>query len=127
MKSFTLNTLSMPESALDQHPFKKLTTRKASDHLPIIADFRLKSNNTRKSQPVGYHVLPGADTLQLTIREHLQSLQFFDMSGNKLHHISKPVKKGKRSIKTQSWQPGLYFMKWATTENSEVMKIRLIH
>lgn len=119
LKSFTLDTESMPSSKLNKWGLQAHDALNASDHLPLVADFSINETPTslQSSEESNVQVFPNPVGDQLNIQCKKDSdFQLFDSQGKVV--LKGFVKAGSSSIQLTGLQNGLYLLVLSSNQQS---------
>jgi hypothetical protein len=121
---FTLFSPGLTEAELEAYGLEMYDTTMASDHLPVVGDFRLRAGGTSSgptpTPPAALHLdvypNPAADRVTLALRaagpEVLVTL--YDVLGREVQALAVPVPDGgeaRADLRTDHLPPGLYVVR----------------
>lgn len=137
---FALFSLGLTEAELEAYDLGAYDTSHASDHLPVVGDFRLRAGGT-SSAPVpappatlrlDVYPNPAADRVTLAVRaagpEVLVTL--YDVLGREVHALAVPLADGDEArvtLRTDHLPPGLYVVRAGAGHHAVTRKLLVAH
>jgi len=86
INSYVLDTKVLSNEILDNYSLESDDTEIASDHFPLVSDFRLKSMSTGSlfEDPPGIKIYPnpGSETIYLKTEKVITDIKLYDSNGN---------------------------------------------
>lgn len=134
-QNFTINTRSMPQYRLNQLNLDKNTSEKASDHLPVIADFSLEKRVSSQTQPVQDKVVVKFNNKTGKLRIHFpetkpipDKVNLYNLNGQRVDqwvkkqagHSSFPL------FNTRKYPKGIYWIQYRSKRENKVKKILIL-
>ncbi|MBT8228865.1 MAG: T9SS type A sorting domain-containing protein, partial [Bacteroidia bacterium] len=108
LNRFVLNSQGLNQAEQSAFQINDNSSLITSDHMPVVADFRIKSLDSVADTSYEFEVYPNPAQSILYVRnqiEEIESLIFYDLGGRLLKTIRNP---GNRI--QLDFEPGLYFM-----------------
>ena len=121
-RSLTLNSQNIPESMLAKWPITDSSTRLASDHLPLVTDFKLSPFTPMADQPLWLNPSISSDSLQIRSRIEGEKITIQNASGDEKRVLTGNPDKTFYWINTRKWDAGSYFIRWQGKEKVYVKK-----
>jgi len=119
LKSFTLETETLPSLKLNKWGLQASDALTASDHLPLVADFALSNVPTtiNSAENNGIQVFPNPARNQVTIRSQKDgAYQLYDSRGKMV--LGGLMHAGLTDIQLDSFPKGLYLLVLTSSEQS---------
>lgn len=137
---FSLHTLALPEDSLNAYNLQQNDTKNASDHLPVVADFRpvvltsMPENSENPSNIKLHQNYPNPFNPATTIRYSLSvqqkvKLEIFNINGQKLTTLLQGVQPaGQHTVKWEgaNQASGVYFYRLSAGSDVETRKMILL-
>ena len=101
MNSYTLDTYEMPAATLTQHGLTRNDTEAASDHLPLVADFKLESALGIEELDLGFSIYPNPVEDMLVIESSVnlwEKGQIIDAFGRTVLHFEMKGQKAEVAV-----------------------------